>query len=177
MSGFRIESHRLYLRDYLLEDVESVHVYGSVPEFSQFEPWGPNSIEDTRKFIAESVAQAVTPNRYKYELAVCLKEGDRQIGGCGIRREGQSSSVANLGWAINPEFQNKGYCTEAAKAIIGFGFKTLGLQVIYATCDVRNSASFRVMEKLGMKRVGHFEKHQMQKGEMRDTYRYEIIKP
>ncbi len=171
----KINSDRLHLRNYQIADVETVHEYGSVPEFSKYEPWGPNSIEDTRKFVAEAIAQSVTPNRFKYELAICLNQNDRQIGGFGLRREGQTSVVANLGWAINPAYQNKGYCTEAAKSMITFGFKFLGLKVIYATCDVRNAASFRVMEKLGMKRVGHFEKHQLQKGEMRDTYRYELL--
>jgi ribosomal-protein-alanine N-acetyltransferase len=61
-------------------------------------------------------------------------------------------------------------------ALIRYGFTELGLSIIVATCDVRNTASFKVMEKLGMKRVGLLEKERQQKGIMRDTLRYEISK-
>ena len=98
------------------------------------------------------------------------------IGGCGIRRETELSSVANLGWAVNPDFQKKGYATEAAGALIKFGFETLNLSVIYATCDTRNTPSFRVMEKLGMKRVGFIKGEKEVKGFVRDSFRYELCR-
>lgn len=170
----KIETARLLLRNYRTEDWERVHIYGKDPVFSQYEAWGPNTPEDTKKFIADMVAQSQTQPRYKFDLAICLKDSDLLIGGCGIRCEAPESSVSNLGWAINPEFQNKGYATEAARALIGFGFKQLGLAVIVATCDARNTASFKVMEKLGMKRVGLLAKEREQKGAKRDTLRYEL---
>jgi len=171
----QIETTRLILRDYRPEDWERVHIYGSQPEFSRFELWGPNSVEDTKKFVDSVVAEAKIAPRFKFNLAVCLKDG-LLIGGNGIRRESQNSCVANLGWAINPEFQNRGYASEAAAGLIKFGFESLNLRVIYATCDARNSASFKVMEKVGMKRVGLLEKNLMQKGHMRDSLRYEICR-
>lgn len=111
---------------------------------------------------------------YEFEFAVCLKENELLIGGCGIRRDSQESQVANLGYAINPDFQSMGYATEVTKRLIEFGFKELNLAVIYATCDTRNTASFKVMEKAGMKRVGFIEKHKKVRDYMRDSYRYEI---
>lgn len=176
MSEFNLETKRLILRNYRTEDYQRVHIYGSMPEFSQYEEWGPNSLEDTKKFVADMVAQATQADRYHFEFAMCLKENNLLIGGCGISKEGQSSSVASMGWAVNPEFQNQGYATEAATKLIQFGFTQLGLHVIYATCDTRNTASFKVMEKLGMNRVGYLKDHKMQKGHMRDSYRYEFNK-
>ncbi len=169
-----IETPRLRLRDYRPEDWERVHLYGADPEFSRFEAWGPNTVEDTRKFVSSMVEQAARSPRYKFDFAVCLKDSGLLIGGCGIRRESQESAVANLGWAIHPEHQAKGYATEAARALIDFGRRELGLSVIYATCDARNVASYRVMEKLGMKRVGFLEKEREVKGQLRDTFRYEM---
>ncbi|MFL5811991.1 MAG: GNAT family N-acetyltransferase, partial [Bdellovibrionia bacterium] len=104
------------------------------------------------------------------------KDADLLIGGCGIRRETQESAVANLGWAINPDFQKQGYATEAARALIAFGFEQLGLSVIYTTCDTRNVASYRVMEKVGMKRVGSMKGDKEVKGHIRDSYRYELTR-
>lgn len=166
---------RLQLRNYRTEDWERVHIYGADPGFSKYEMWGPNNVDDTHKFVAEMVAQTQSKPRYKYDLAVCLKAADLLIGGCGIRRETELSQVANLGWAINPEFQNMGYATEAARALIEFGFLKLDLALIYATCDTRNTASYKVMEKLGMKRVGVIKGTKEVKGYIRDSYRYELL--
>jgi [ribosomal protein S5]-alanine N-acetyltransferase len=165
---------RLVLRNYDHSDWERVHIYGADPDFSKYELWGPNSVDDTKKFISDMVLQKESKTRYKFDLAICLKDSGLLIGGCGIRRESEMSKVANLGWAINPEFQRMGYATEAANALIKFGFTQLNLAVIYATCDTRNDPSFRVMEKLGMKRVGITKGTQEIKGHIRDSYRYEL---
>ncbi len=168
-------TERLLLRNYKTEDWERVHIYGADPDFSKYELWGPNTLEDTRKFVREMVEQAETHPRYKFDFAVCLKESRLLIGGCGIRCESELSRVASLGWAISPEFQNTGYATEAAKALIEYGFQKLNLYVIYATCDTRNAPSYRVMEKLGMKKVGVIKGTKEVKGRIRDSYRYEIL--
>lgn len=175
MEQILIQTERLTLRAYKTEDWERVHIYGSNPDFSKYELWGPNTLEDTHKFVAEMVEQSKSNPRYKFDFAVCLKENGLMIGGCGIRRETELSQVANLGWAINPDFQNKGYATEAAKAIIEFGFQKMKLSVIYATCDTRNLSSYKVMEKLGMKKVGFIKGTKEVKGNVRDSYRYEIL--
>ena len=171
-----IETSRLLIRDYLIDDCERVHLYGSLPDFSQYELWGPNSIEDTRSFVSGAIEKSKESPRFIYDLAVCLKENQLQIGGCRLGRETDASYIGSLGWAINPDFQNKGYATEAAHALIDFGFKKLDLSVIYATCDVRNTPSYKVMEKLGMKRVGFIKGHKEVKGHIRDTFRYELLK-
>ncbi len=170
-----LNTNRLLLRNYEPQDWERVHVYGSDPDFSKYEMWGPNTLEDTHKFVAEMVQQSESNPRFKFDFAVCLKENGLLIGGCGIRRETELSQVANLGWAISPEFQNKGYATEAAQALVNFGFQGLKLSVIYAGCDTRNISSFKVMEKLGMKRVGFIKGTKEMKGHVRDSYRYEIL--
>jgi RimJ/RimL family protein N-acetyltransferase len=174
MKFLPLQTPRLVLRNYRAEDWERVHLYGAIPEFSQYELWGPNTVEDTKNFVNAMVEQANATDRSKFDFAVCLKDSDLLIGGCGIRRETQESTVANLGWAINPDFQKQGYATEAAQALISFGFDQLGLSVIYATCDTRNAASYRVMEKLGMKRVGFIKGDKEVKGHVRDSYRYEL---
>jgi RimJ/RimL family protein N-acetyltransferase len=176
MSELNLDTDRLILRNYRHEDWERVHIYASVSEFSQFELWGPNTVEDTKKFVSDMVTQTEQDDRYKFDFAVCLKADGLLVGGCGIRRESQSSCVANLGWAISPAFQSRGLATEAAHRLIRFGFDELGLVVIYATCDIRNMPSARVMEKLRMNRVGYIKGDKVQKGHLRDTYRYELTR-
>lgn len=176
MSKSVVETERLILRDFQSEDWERIHIYGSVADFTKYEVWGPNSVEDTKNFIAEAIAKSNKTPRYQFELAVCLKAENLLIGGCGIRRDTELSNVANLGWAINPEFQNKGYATEAAKALVEFGFKKLKLAVIYANCDTRNIASYKVMQKLGMQNVGLSKGDRIIDSQIFDSFRYEILR-
>lgn len=174
MTDFTLETDRLILRDYRAADWEPLHVYGSDPDFTKYELWGPNTIADSQKFVADMLAQARLQPRWKFDVAVTLKAGGLMIGGTGLRREAERSQIGNLGWAITPAQQSQGFATEAARALIAFGFETLKLKLIYATCDTRNVASYRVMEKLGMERVGIIKGMQPVKGYVRDSYRYEI---
>ena len=80
-----LTTERLLLRNYKPEDWKRVHIYGSDPDFSKYELWGPNTLEDTHRFIAEMVQQAKATPRYKFDFAVCLKETGLLIGGCSIR--------------------------------------------------------------------------------------------
>jgi len=171
-----LETKRLYLRDYKKTDWETVYEYTSVPDFSKYEMWGPNTLEDTKKFINELIRKSEVKPRFQFELAVCLKQTRQQIGGCGIRRVTESSNVANLGWTMNPLFQNKGFTTEGAAKLIEFGFNELNLNVIYATCDTRNITSYKVMEKLKMKKVGHMIGDRKIDNQIFNSYRYEILK-
>ncbi|WP_120495888.1 GNAT family N-acetyltransferase [Kiloniella sp. EL199] len=61
-----------------------------------------------------------------------------------------------MGWLILPEFQGKGYASEAANSLIKIGFEEMQLQRIVAMAQPENQASWRVMEKIGMRREGLF---------------------
>jgi RimJ/RimL family protein N-acetyltransferase len=62
-----------------------------------------------------------------------------------------------IGWTIHPAYQRQGYATEAAAALLHYGFAEMKLHRIIATCQPENVASYRVMEKIGMRREGHFQ--------------------
>ena len=72
-------------------------------------------------------------------------------------------------------YWGRGYMTEAGRAILDVAFREIDLHRVWATCDPRNRASYRVMEKLGMRREAHFRKGVMEKGEWRDSYLYAIL--
>jgi ribosomal-protein-alanine N-acetyltransferase len=169
-----IETKRLLLRPYVVEDWTHIHTYAAVPEFSRFEAWGPNSVEDTKRFVGECIASMLERPLLGYQLAVVARQMDRLIGGCTLRRKKADIQQAFLGYAIHPDFQCRGYATEAAAALVEFGFSSLGLARIYAECDTRNIASRRVMEKLGMSMASVRKKHKEVKGVMIDSYEYEL---
>ncbi len=170
----QLVTEKLFLRDHFNEDWISIHEYAKEPDFSKYDFWGPNTEADTKEYVRRSIEQEQREPRYKFDFAVVDRASGKVIGGAGIKRDSESSSVANMGYAINPLFQKKGLATEAAIRLLEFGFNELKLLVIWATCDSENTASYRVMEKCGMKKVGHIIRHKELKGRWRDTYRYEM---
>lgn len=173
----QIETKHLILRDHVKSDWKDIHEYCSLPDFSQYDTWGPNSEDDTKSFVQFCIENARLKSRYKFDLAVVHKETNKTIGGVGIRRTTESSLIADIGYAINPKFQGQGLAVEAGRAMLDFAFKQLDLVLVWATCDCRNIPSYKVMEKIGMRRVGQILKHKKVRENWRDSYRYEIISP
>jgi len=169
-----IQTQRLLLRPYVVEDWTRVHAYAAIPEFSEFEVWGPNSVADTKRFVAYCIASMSEHPILGYQLAIVLKAADRLIGGCTLKRDKAEAQNAFLGYAIHPDFQCRGYATEAAAALVDFGFNTLQLGRISAECNARNIASRRVMEKLGMSMVALRKNHKEVKNVIIDSYEYEL---
>ena len=71
-----ITTPRLVLRDFIENDWEVVHEYGSDAEVARYMPWGPNTEEDTRAFIARAIASRSEEPRTKFELAVTIARAD-----------------------------------------------------------------------------------------------------
>lgn len=82
---------------------------------------------------------------------------------------------AELGYWMGRPYWGLGYCTEAGRAMVAFGFTDLGLNRIHASHFVRNPASGRVMEKLGMKREGLFRQHVKKWDRYEDLVLYGIL--
>jgi len=172
-----IKTERLLLRDHFEEDWCDIHEYASIPEFSQYDVWGPNSEQDSKEFVKRMMEQALDKPRYKYDLAVVHLVDKKVIGGIGVRRCTEKSLVCDLGYAINPNYQNQGFASEAVKAMLDFAFSNLKVALVFATCDCNNTASYKVMEKVGMKKVGQIVKHKEFKGSWHDSFRYEMVNP
>ncbi|MCE2571883.1 GNAT family N-acetyltransferase [Motilimonas eburnea] len=81
-----------------------------------------------------------------------------------------------IGWIIHPEFQGQGIAYEAASAALAYGFETLNLHRVVATAQPDNPASYRLMEKLGMIREGHFRQCiPRPNGQWWDEYFYSML--
>ena len=172
-----LETARLFLRNHQFEDWIDIHEYARDPDFSKYDFWGPNTENDSQEYVKRSIESAQQNLRYKFDLAVVEKTSLKVIGGAGIRRDAEKSNVGNIGYGINPAYQLRGLAAEAAFKLIEFGFSEMKLKVIWATCDALNTASYKVMEKCGMRQVGQILKHKEFKGRWRDTLRYEITDP
>ncbi|MGN7763483.1 GNAT family N-acetyltransferase [Paenibacillus sp. 22594] len=170
-----LETERLIIREFVLEDMEEVHAYASDPLVAKYMIWGPNSEEETRSYINLTMEMQRHSPRRDFEFGVVLKQTRQLIGGCGIHvsepRQGE------IGYCFNPLFWRQGYTSEAAAAVLDFGFRELDLHRVYATCRPENMGSAKVMQKLGMAYEGHLREHLWHKGKWHDSYLYSILKP
>lgn len=80
----------------------------------------------------------------------------------------QIDNHAEVGYWVGKPFWNNGYCTEAARAVVAYGFDVLGLERIYANYMARNPASGRVLAKLGMQQEGYLRRHRRKFGRYED---------
>ncbi len=148
-----LETPDLLLRGFTMEDAGAVQRYAGNPENVVYMPWGPNTMEETQAFIEESLNNAAQTPCRNYQFAAVLKETGELCGGCGITLSGDE---AEIGWIVRRDLWNRGLCTQMGRALLAFGFDGLNLHRIIARCDAENTASLRVMEKIGMRKEGVF---------------------
>jgi RimJ/RimL family protein N-acetyltransferase len=70
-------------------------------------------------------------------------------------RDRAAGSTAVVGWVLDPVYGGRGYATEAVRALLGVCFDGLGVRRVYAECFADNEASWRLMERVGMRREAH----------------------
>ena len=171
----QLESERLILREFALEDWPAVNAYTSDPTVVQYMPFGPTSEEQTREHLSPCLATAAEQPRRIYDMAVMVRAEERLIGTATIALHPHERRHAAFSYLIHQAYWGNGYATEAMRTLIDFGFTVLGLHRLEDTCDTRNLASARVMEKLGMRREGHLRETIWKDGHWYDEYIYAVL--
>jgi len=171
-----LSTERLIIRPFLENDYNDLYEYLSLEEIYQYEPGEPVSLEEAKKIASERA-------RGRDFWAVTLKDNRKKLIGhiSFIQTEPKLFLTWEIGFIFNPTFQKKGYALEAARAVIAYAFKELGAHRIVGHCNPENIPSWRVLEKLGMKREGllrknvYFREDKNRKRLWVDTYEYAIL--
>lgn len=146
-----IETARLLIRPFQDDDLAQVCTYSTDPSVMAYMGEGVQSVAQTQEFIQQNqLADEVTA------YAMVLRTANNLIGHM-VFHPWFAPRTYEIGWVLQPAYQRQGYTTEAARALLRYGFETLALHRVIATCQPENVASHRVMEKLGMRREGHFQ--------------------
>jgi RimJ/RimL family protein N-acetyltransferase len=170
-----LKTRRLVLRDFRPDDWRAVLAYQSDPRYLRYYPWTVRTEADVLAFVGRQVElQSATP-RLKFQLVITLV-GVGLVGNCGIRLAEPNSVEADVGYELDPRHWGRGYATEAAGAMVAFGFEALGVHRVWGECVADNVASRRVMEKLGMIQEGRLREKRWMKGRWWDTLLYGILR-
>lgn len=169
MSPFELKTERLTLRAFAPDDADALYAYLSDPEVVRFEPYKPF----TREQAAQEAARRATDERF---WAVCLH--GLLIGNIYLSRENETDW--ELGYVFARGHWGRGYATEAARALVAQVFEREQALRVIAMCDPLNPASWRLMERLGMRRIEERKRNVFffrdEQGEpiWHDTYIYEL---
>ncbi|MGA0599939.1 GNAT family N-acetyltransferase [Caulobacter sp. KR2-114] len=170
-----LETERLILRDVREDDFDDVHEYATDLEVVRYMNWGPNTPEITRQVLDGWLKDQRRWPRPVVNMAAHHKTDGRMIGAVRFAILDAESGTGDFGYSFNRAYWNQGLGAEAAGAVVRNAFETLGLRRMIATCDARNIGSWRVMEKLGMRREALFRQDAKAHDGWRDSYLYAIL--
>ena len=147
MTNAILETERLWMRKFMVEDAEDMYLLNADPEVIRYT--GDKafaSVEESYNFIA-----AYNPyDTEGFGRWVCvLKDTNEIIGWCGLRMQ-PDIGLVDLGYRFHKRFWGKGYGTEAGLVSVEHGFKDHNLDVIIGRVDKNNIGSIRILEKCGM---------------------------
>lgn len=168
-----IATERLFIRRFQPGDARDLHEYLSDPEVVKFEPYG---VFTEQASAAEAARRGSDPAFW----AVCLRDG-KLIGNLYFNEAEPEFSTWELGYVFNAKHQGMGYATEACRALLSHAFRDLGARRVVAMCDPLNSASWRLLERLGMRREAHklqtvfFRRDEVGRPIWKDTYEYAML--
>lgn len=147
-----IATERLLLRPFAPGDAAALLRISAPWENTRYTRHWPDTPAQARAFIERAMAEAGREPCVQFEYAAACRETGELIGSCNFVLAGDS----NLGWLVAREHWGRSYATEMGRAMLRLGFEGLGMSRIIACCDAQNTASWRVMEKLGMRREGFY---------------------
>jgi ribosomal-protein-alanine N-acetyltransferase len=171
----KLETERLILRDFVNDDWHRVLEYQSDPLYLRYYEWTERTPEAVQEFVSWFLAHQQQNPRIKFQLAIALKSNGQLIGNCGIRMDKANAFEGDVGYELDPKYWNRGYATEAAHAMVDFGFSRFGLHRVWSWCIAENLGSAHVLEKLGMRLEGHLRENEHYKGRWWDTLMYAIL--
>lgn len=169
-----IETARLRLRPMTMDDAEDMFAYAANPEVTRYTAWETHrTIDDSRTFLTWVLDQYAAGQIAPWGIEHAAEQ--RLIGTIGFLWWSTEHARAEFGYAIGQPDWGQGYTTEAARAVVDFGFRVMNLNRIEAQCEPPNIGSARVLEKAGLTYEGTLRQAVYAKGRYRDMALYALL--
>ena len=178
MKYIELESERLIFRKFKQNDFPVVFDWLNNLENMKYRSSEPKNEEEAHQYLNYAIESAEEEDCINFRYAVVKKEDNTRIGSCELYYT--DTDPAELAWELHRDYWKQGYGTEIGMTLLHLGFDILNLRRITADCNTLNRGSWRIMERIGMRREAHFVK--MYRGnsalnhEWCDKYQYAILK-
>ncbi len=149
MLTYPLETTRLIIRRFEPQDWLTVQTYATDPTVMHYMGEGPQTPTQVQTWVNGNLGDSAQ------EFPVILKQTGQLIGHM-VFHLWFAPQTYEVGWVMHPAHQGQGLASEAAAALLRYAFTKLQAHRVIATCQPENPASYRVMEKIGMRREGHF---------------------
>lgn len=174
--AFPIETERLRLRPFTRGDLDAVYAYRQLDEVARYLFDEPLSREACTEAVQTRIGEtAFVAEGDRIFLAVERRADHALVGEVSLILRSEANRQAEIGYIFHPQYHRQGYATEAARVLLEMGFKGAGMHRMFARCAARNTASYRVMERLGMLREAHFREHVFVKGAWDEELIYAML--
>ncbi len=172
-----IETERVRLRPFEAGDLDALANILARPDVMRYLYEEPC----TRQEVAAILQDRVTKNHLTYQgdnlwLAIEEKPSGAMIGSANLLWTSQEHAQGEIGYTLNPDYQRRGYASEAVRALMHYGFQEMTMHRIAGTCDARNDASWRLLERIGMRQEAHFHECEWVKGEWTSQLVYAMLR-
>lgn len=171
-----INSERLILRYLKDSDLNDLLHYRSKPEVARYQFWEPYSEKDAWELIQKYKDVLPWQPGNWTQLGIILTEENKLIGDIALKIDEFQVQNGETGFNLSPDYQSRGYATEAVKVLFDFAFNELNLHRITGICDAKNEGSVNLMKRIGMRREAHFRENLWFKGAWGDEYVYAVLK-
>jgi RimJ/RimL family protein N-acetyltransferase len=170
-----LETNRLILRPFNLNDAKTAQTLAGDKQIAATTLTIPHPYEDGMAEYWINTHIVMYNEGKSVIYAITLKETDELVGAISLANIVENHQ-AELGYWVGVPYWNKGYCTEAGKTLLRYGFVDRGLNRVHARYLSRNPSSGRVLEKLGMVHEGTRKQHILKWGEYEDLEMMGVLK-
>jgi aminoglycoside 6'-N-acetyltransferase len=170
-----LETARLVLRRWRDADLAPLVGYLNDPLVARYQTWESYTEEAARELIERqrNLAPGV-PGRW-FNFALEVKATGALAGHVALCVRAEDARQAEIGFTLARPFQGQGLAAEAARRVLAYAFAELGLHRVVAITDTGNASSVALLERLGMRREGHFIRNIWFKGKWGDEYQYALL--
>jgi RimJ/RimL family protein N-acetyltransferase len=171
-----VETSRLTLRPFVAADFDAIYAMRSDAEVVRYLYGETLSPDETRDLLTTKMAGAAWAREGDWlTAAVVERTSAATVGDISMRWVSERDRTGEIGFILVPEHQGKGFATEAAGALLDWAFTSAGLHRVIGRAEARNTASVRVLEKLGMRLEASFVENEWVKGEWQSEVVYAVL--
>ncbi|CAL9594038.1 GNAT family N-acetyltransferase [Streptomyces sp. enrichment culture] len=170
-----LHTARLRLRPFADDDAGHLFALHGNPRVMRYwdsPPWSEPARAERFLVTCRKMADDGTGAR----LAIDRASDGAFVGWCTLTAWNAEYRSASLGYCLDEAMWGHGFATEAAHALLEWGFRTLDLNRVQAEVDTRNPASARVLEKLGFRREGTLREDCVVNGEVSDSWVFGLLR-
>jgi RimJ/RimL family protein N-acetyltransferase len=171
-----ITTERLLLRPYEAGDFDGFFAIQSSEDVARWLYNDARNEAETRELLARKIRGSTLDAEGDWlSAAVTLRDTGALVGDVALHWVSEQHRCGEIGFLTNPAYQGRGYATEAARALLGFCFETMGWHRLIGRTEVRNAGSARVLEKLGMRLEARLVENEWVKGEWQSELAYALL--